>query len=155
MKKQIEWVRAVARIHPILPPLKLPLPHSQRILPSESPEPLSAPITPQTSDSLGLRVAPSYFRLPNLALRFATQIFRGKSYEEAVAEQKANFNSWAQEAKTIRVEGMPDYVVCGNCMVHKDDVPQFTAKKNQPPTGKLGHRKRKKVVSRSTEEKGC
>ena len=93
--------------------------------------------------------------MPNHALQFATQIFRCKSYEGAVAEQKANFNSWAQEAKTMRVEGMPDYVVCGNRAVHKDDVPKFTTKKKQPLTRKLRHWKRKKeVVSKFTEDLG-
>ena len=94
--------------------------------------------------------------MPNHALQFATQIFRCKSYEEAVAEQKANFNSWAQEARTVRVEGMPDHVVCGNSAVHKDDVPKFTPKKKQPLAGKLRRWKGKKVVvSKFTEELGC
>lgn len=129
-------------------------PHFQKILPAESPESLSAPMTAQNIAFLRLRVAPSYFRLPNHACRFATQIFRGKSYEEAVAEQKANFNSWAREAKTRRVEGMPDHVVYGNRAVHKDDVPEFETETKQVPRRKRGYRDMKKVASESTEKNG-
>ena len=64
--------------------------------------PLSAPPTPSDIVSLGLRLPPCYFRLPAGAFRFATQIFSGKSYEEAVAEQKASFNSWVREGKVRR-----------------------------------------------------
>ena len=167
MKEQMEELkcpRPVAHICSLRLPFKLPLPHFQRIrpllhpdriLPAACPEPLSAPMTPQTIASLRLRLAPSYFRLPNHALHFATQIFRCKSYEEAVAEQKANFNSWVREAKTIRVEGMPGYVVCGRRVVHEDDVPKFTTKKKWLPTGKRGCRKKKWLVSKFKEEKGC
>ena len=135
-------------------PFKVPL-HLRRSLPAESPEPLSAPVTPQTIASLRLRVVPSYFRVPNHALQFATQIFWGKSYEEAVVDQKVDFNSSVQEAKTMNVEGIPDYVVYGNFVLHKDDLPGFTTKKNQPATGKRRHSKRRKAVSKSTEERGC
>ena len=156
MKKQMKelaWARSLAHTRPPGLPLKLPPPYPQRILPAECPEPLSAPIAPQTIASLHICLAPSYFRLPNLALQFATRIFRCKSYEQAVAEQKANFNSWVQEAKIVRVDGMPDYIVCGGRAVHKDDVLQFvTKKKNRPPTGKPRKRKREKVLSKSTEE---
>ncbi|CAD6574495.1 MAG: hypothetical protein ASARMPREDX12_006799 [Alectoria sarmentosa] len=80
--------------------------------------PLSAPPTPSDIVSLGLRLPPCYFRLPAGAFRFATQIFSGKSYEEAVAEQKASFNSWA------------------NMAAHKNAAPNLTPKKKQPQTGK-------------------
>ena len=80
-------------------------------LPGTSPNPLSAPPTIHEIHSLQLRLSPSYFRLPTNAFRFATQIFSGKSYEEAVAEQKANFNSWIKESKVRRIEGHPDFVV--------------------------------------------
>ena len=138
LKKQIEeleWARRVAQIRPLgLPPglpSDLPLPLFSRIPPAECPKPLSAPITPAAVASLDVRLAPAYFCLPNHAERFASRIFWGQSYEEAVAEQKANFNSWAREAKTIRVEGKPDHVVCGDRVVHKDDVARFTTKKKK------------------------
>lgn len=80
-----------------------------RDLPTASAKPLSAPLsappTPSDIVSLGLRLPPCYFRLPAGASRFATQIFSGSSYEEAVAEKKANFNSWVRESKIRRIEG--------------------------------------------------
>ena len=113
-------------------------------------------MTPQNNASLRLRLAPSYFRLPSHAFRFATQIFGSKSYEEAVAEQKANFNSWVQEAKTRRIEGMPDHVLWDSKVVHKDKVPKLTTtKKKKRPTLKRSSQWTKKVVSRFTEEEGC
>ena len=120
--------------------------------PEEEPPagPLSAPLTPHDMFSLKLRHAPCYFRLPASAFRFATQIFSGKSYEEAVAEQKANFNSWAKESKVRRIEGYPDLVVWGKIAVHKDAVPKFTPKKKQPQTGKHRYQKRR---SKSTPKK--
>ena len=113
--------------------------------PEEEPPagPLSAPLTPHDIFSLRLRLVPCYFRLPASAFRFATQIFRGKSYDEAVAEGKANFKSWAKEGKVRRVEGCPDFVVWGRIAVHKDAVPKFTPKKKQPPTGKRRYQKRR------------
>ena len=64
--------------------------------------PSSAPLTRHDMKTLDIRLAPRYFRLPANAFRFATQIFSGKSYEEAVKEQKANFNSWVKEAMVCR-----------------------------------------------------
>ena len=84
--------------------------------------PSSAPLTPHDIKSLNLRLAPCYFRLPANALRFATQVFSGKSYEEAVKEQKSNFNTWAEEGKVCRVMGRPDLVVWDNVAVPKDPV---------------------------------
>lgn len=115
-------------------------------------EPLSAPLTPHDIISLRLRLAPCYFRLPASTFRFATQIFSGKSYEEAVTEQKANFHSWTNESKVRRIEGHPDFVVWGNIAVHKDAVPKLTPKKKQPQTGK--HRYQDKQ-SRSGCGEGC
>ena len=114
------------------------------IEPEDEPEagPLSAPLTRDDIHSLRLRLAPSYFRLPAKAVRFATQIFSGKSYEEAMAEQKANFSSWSRESRVRRVEGHPDFVVCGNVAVHKDDVAKLTLQKKRPQTGK--HRRQSK-----------
>lgn len=114
-----------ASAKPLLAPLLAPLS-----------APLSAPPTPSDIVSLGLRLPPCYFRLPAGAFRFATQIFSGKSYEEAVAEQKANFNSWVRESKVRRIEGQPDLVVWGNMAVHKNAAPNLTPKKKQPQTGK-------------------
>lgn len=105
-------------------------------LPAAHDEPLSASSTPHDIVSLRLRLTPCYFRLPAGAFRFATQIFSGKSYEEAVAEKKANFDSWTMENKVRRIDGQPDFVVWGNIAVHKNAVPRFTPKKKQPPTGK-------------------
>ena len=131
--RRTRHVAAAARVQVILEPESIKKltrpsftmsPHFQRILPAETPEPLSAPITCETVISLDVRLAPSYFRLPNHARRFAAQIFRGQPYEEAVTKQKANFNSWVKEAKTMRVKDMPDYVVYDNMAVHKDDVPE-------------------------------
>lgn len=104
-------------------------------LPEANTEPLSAPLRPH-DEFLKIRLAPCYFRLPANAFRFATQIFSGKSYEEAVAEQKSNFNSWTKESKVRRIEGQPDFVVWGNIAVHKNAVPKFTPKKKPPQTGK-------------------
>ena len=112
--------------------------------PEEYAEPLSAPLTPHNVISLGLRLAPCYFRLPTGAFRFATQVFRGKTHDEAVVEQKANFASWTREGRVIRVEGQPDFVVWGKIAVHKDAVPKFTPKKRQPQTGKHRYQKKKK-----------
>ena len=70
-------------------------------------EHLSAPATHQNLVSLRLRLIPSYFRIPKNAFRFAEQIFREKSYDEAVAEQKANFNSWAREHQLRRTVEQP------------------------------------------------
>ena len=111
--------------------------------PEEYAEPLSAPLTPHNVISLGLRLAPCYFRLPTGAFRFATQLFSGKSYDEAVAEQKANFDSWRREGQVQRIEGQPDFVVWGRIAVHKDAVPKSTPKKRQPQTGKHRYQKRK------------
>ncbi len=67
-------------------------------LPEGSGEALSVPVQPRQFFSLGLRLTPCYFRLPVSALRFATQIFRGKSYEEAVDEKKVNFDTGVKSA---------------------------------------------------------
>ena len=112
-------------------------------LPEEYAEPLSAPLTPHNVISLGLRLAPCYFRVPTGAFRFATQLFSGKSHRQAVAEQKANFASWTRESRVIRIEGQPDHVVWGKIAVHKDAVPKFTPKKRQPQTGKHRYQKKK------------
>ena len=82
--------------------------------------PSSAPLTPQDIKTLNLRLAPCYFRLPAHAFRFATQLFSGKSYEEAVKEQKANFNSWVKEANVCRAIDRPDLVVSDDIVVPRD-----------------------------------
>lgn len=87
---------------------------------------LVPPEMPHDVVALRVRLAPSYFRLPANAFRFATQIFSGKSHGEAVAEQKANFNSWAAESQVRRVDGHPDYVVWKNALVHKDVAARLT-----------------------------
>ena len=89
---------------------------------------LVPPEMPHDVAVLRVRLAPSYFRLPANAFRFATQIFSGKSYGEAVAEQKANFNSWAVESQVCRVDGHPDYVVWKNALVHKDVAARLALK---------------------------
>lgn len=97
-------------------------------------EPLSAPPTPNDIVSLRLGPTPCYFRLPVRAFRFASQIFSGKSYEEAVAEQKTNFSSWAVEGKVRRIQECPEYVFWRDKgLVHKDALPDLTARKEQQP----------------------
>ena len=91
-------------------------------LPVAQPGPLSAPLTPHNIKSLKLRLAPCYFRLPANALRFATRIFSGKSYEEAVKEQKSNFDSWVKEGKVCRVVVGPDLVVGDDVVAPEDQV---------------------------------
>lgn len=113
-----------------------------RKMPAAHDEPLSAPLRYHEVDSLKLRLPPCYFRPPASVFRFATQIFSGKSYEEAVAEKEANFNSWVKESKVRRIDGQPDFVVWGNNVVHKDAVPNSKPKKKQRQTGK--HRSQKK-----------
>ncbi len=77
-----------------------------------------------------------------MAVQFATQIFSGKSYEEAMAEQKANFSSWSRESQVCRIEGLPDHVVWRGRAVHKDAVAKLIAKKKRPQTGE--HRRQNK-----------
>ena len=91
-------------------------------LPVAQPGPSSAPLTPHNIKSLKLRLAPCYFRLPANAFRFATRIFSGKSYEEAVKEQKSNFDSWVKEGKVCRVIVGPDLVVGDDVVVPEDQV---------------------------------
>ena len=107
--------------------------------------PLSAPLTALNIISLRLRLAPSYFRLPDSAFRFATQIFSGKSYEEAVAEQKANFNSWARESRVKRMDGHPDFVLWGGDIVVRTDDMNLIPEKKQP--------QKKRKASKSLVEK--
>lgn len=90
--------------------------------PEEYIKPRSAFLTVHNSISLGVRHVPSYFRLPSNAFQFAEQMFRGKSHDECVAEQKANFASWTRESRVQRVEGAPGYVVWGNIAVHQEAV---------------------------------
>ena len=90
-------------------------------------EPSSAPLTPHDIKTLNLRLAPAYFRLPANAFRFATQIFSGKSYEEAVKEQKTNFDSWVREAMVCRVIGRAESVVWEDVVVPKDVIWEFEA----------------------------
>ena len=87
--------------------------------------PSSAPLTPHDIKVLNIRLAPSYFRLPANAFRFATQLFSGKSYEEAVKEQKANFNSWVKEATVCRVVARSSLVVSDDVVGPKDRVWKF------------------------------
>ncbi len=112
--------------------------------PEDEPEagPLSALLTRHDFHHLRLRLAPCYFRLPTMAVRFAKQIFSGKSYEEAMAEQKANFSSWSRESQVRRVEGLPDHVEWGGRAVHKDAVAKLDAKKKRAQTGE--HRRQNK-----------
>ena len=104
--------------------------------------PSSAPLTPHEIKTLNLRRAPCYFRLPAHAFRFATQIFSGKSYEDAVKEQKANFNSWVREANVCRVIGRPESVVWDDIVVPKNQVWEFEyqeeeeRRKKKPRNGK-------------------
>ena len=86
--------------------------------------PSSAPLTPHDIKTLNIR-APCYFRLPAHAFRFATQIFSGKSYEDAVEEQKANFGSWVREANVCRVIGRPESVVWEDVVVPKGQIWEF------------------------------
>ncbi|KAM0798138.1 hypothetical protein BDR22DRAFT_891653 [Usnea florida] len=107
--------------------------------------PSSAPLTPQDIKTLNLRLAPCYFRLPAHAFRFATQVFSGKSYEEAVKEQKANFNSWVKEANVCRVIDQPDLVVSNDIVAPKDKFGKSTIRKRKKPrcrmqTGSKGTR---------------
>lgn len=95
-------------------------------LPGGSAEPLSAPPTPHQIVSFGLRLSPCYFRLPTSAFRFATQIFSGKSYEEALAEQKANFSTWVQESKVRRSASPSDYDLWCILAAHKGPVQKLT-----------------------------
>lgn len=121
------WQEQCARLdYQLYPHLYTPPPESPRpepMLLDNFPEPLSgplsAPLTAQNIISLKLRLAPNYFRLPDSAFRFATQIFRGKSYDEAVAEQKANFNSWTRECRVLRVNGHPGFVVYVENKAHR------------------------------------
>ena len=127
-------------------------------------EPLSAPPTPNDIDSLKLRLAPCYSRLPTSAFRFATQIFSGKSYEEAMAEKEVNFDSWVKESKASRIDGQPDLIVWGNVAVHKDAFPKFTPKKEKekkkkPQTEKQGTKasnqdQGERSVARSNDVRG-
>ena len=84
--------------------------------------PSLARLTPHVIKTLNLRLAPYYFRLPANVSRFATQIFSGKSYEEAVKEQKANFNSWVKEANVCRFIDPPDVAASDDVVVPKDQV---------------------------------
>lgn len=143
----------------LYPHLHLPPPESRRpgpILPTNFLEPLSrplsAPLTAQNIISLKLRLAPNYFRLPDSAFRFATQIFRGKSYEEALAEQKANFSTWTRECGALRVNGHFSFVVCVDRKVHKDDVNSNPKMKQRCAGKQRGQRKGKAL--RSGGEKG-
>ena len=123
------WQEQCARLdyqlypHLYTPPPEPPRPEPMLLdnFPEPLSRPLSAPLTAQNIISLKLRLAPNYFRLPDSAFRFATQIFRGKSYEEAVAEQRANFNSWTRECRVLRVNGHPGFVVYMENIAHKDD----------------------------------
>ena len=152
--EEIKWARILLNVSapPVYQPYQMP-PEPGRAVPGEYNEITSAPITPQAIVSLELRLTPIYFRLPYNAVRFATQIFSGKSHGEAVAEQKANFNSWTKEHKVRRIEGMPEFVVWGNIAVHKDAVPaaKFVAKRKQMQTGKHRYQKRQKS-SKSADE---
>ena len=114
--------------------------------------PLSTPLTAHDMDRLGVRLAPCYFRLPAHASRFAAQIFSGKSHEDAVAEQKANFSSWTQEKRVQRIEGHPDFVVWdyGKTVVHKDDaVPELGPKEKEQPPPTTGTRRYQKMKQRN------
>lgn len=93
-------------------------------------------MTPHQINILGLRLAPCHFRVPAEAHRFAEQIFSGKSYKEAVAEQKANFDSWTTERKVCRIEGYPDLVMWDGKVVHKDALLELTRSKKKPLTWK-------------------
>ena len=93
--------------------------------------PSSARLTPHDIKILNLRLAPCYFRLPANASRFATQVFSGKSYEEAVKEQKANFDSWVKEAKVCRVIDRSDLVVSDDVVVPKDQVREVDSQEEE------------------------
>lgn len=125
-KPRLSWQTKCARVRRYSSPPKSPRPTP--ILPHNFLEPLSrplsAPLTAQNIKSLKLRLAPSYFRLPESASWFARRIFHGKFYEEAVAVavQKANFNSWVTESRIVRGDGKPYLIVSENYKAYKDDV---------------------------------
>ncbi len=75
-----------------------------------TPPPYSPLLAPQDSNPQKPRGTPHSF-CPSLV---AAQIFRGKSFDEAMAEKRASLNSWTRESSIMRFDNAEDlYLVKG------------------------------------------